>query len=99
MRKLFETEISEVTDEVRPALESLQKIVTDVNYNIQNQVTVHMNKIVSSMRPFGYPDGEDLALKAKTKISLEKRITDNTELAYELEKHFQVLTMAWDIRI
>ena len=83
MRKLFETEISEVTDEVRPALESLQKIVTDVNYNIQNQVTVHMNKIVSSMRPFGYPDGEDLALKAKTKISLEKRITDNTELAYE----------------
>mgnify|MGYP006909832258 CR=1 FL=1 len=35
------------------------------------------------MRPFGYPDGEDLALKAKTKISLEKRITDNTELAYE----------------
>ena len=87
---------------MRPALESLQKIVTDVNYNIQNQVTVHMNKIVSSMRPFGYPDGEDLALKAKTKISLEKRITDNTELAYEspgIGAHFQVLTMAWDIRI
>jgi hypothetical protein len=41
-----------------------------------------MDTIVSSMTPFGYPDGEDLKLKANTTIALEKRIIDATELAY-----------------
>lgn len=41
-----------------------------------------MDKIVASMTPFGYPDGEDLELKASTTIELEKRIIDATELEY-----------------
>lgn len=82
MRKLFDSEINDVEEELRPALEALQGIISDVNFNVQNRVTTHMDTIVSSMTPFGYPDGEDLRLKANTSIALEKRIIDATELAY-----------------
>lgn len=82
MKKLFDSEIGDVEEELRPALEGLQEIISDVNFNVQNRVTAHMDRIVSSMTPFGYPDGEDLKLKANTSIALEKRIIDATELAY-----------------
>ena len=82
MKKLFDSEIDDVEEELRPALEGLQGIISDVNFNVQNRVTAHMDTIVSSMTPFGYPDGEDLKLKANTSIALEKRIIDTTELAY-----------------
>lgn len=82
MKKLFDSEIGDVEEELRPALEGLQGIISDVNFNVQNRVTAHMDTIVSSMTPFGYPDGEDLRLKANTSIALEKRIIDATELAY-----------------
>lgn len=82
MKKLFTSEIDEVEEELRSALEGLQGIISDVNYNVQSRVTSHMDTIVSSMTPFGYPDGEDLKLKASTTIALEKRIIDATELAY-----------------
>jgi len=82
MRKLFDSEICDVEDELKPALESLQGIITDVNITVQNRITSHMDTIVLSMTPFGYPDGEDLKLKAQTTIALEKRIIDDTELAY-----------------
>ena len=82
MKKLFNSEIGDVEEELRPALEGLQGIISDVNFNVQNQVTAHMDTIVSSMTPFGYPDGEDLKLKANTSIALEQRIIDATELAY-----------------
>lgn len=82
MKKLFDSEVGEVETELRPALEGLQSIVSDVNFNVQNRITSHMDKIVASMTPFGYPDGEDLELKASTTIELEKRIIDATELEY-----------------
>ena len=82
MKKLFNSEISKVDEELQPALRELQGIISDVNFNVQNRVSAHMDTIVSSMAPFGYPDGEDLKLKANTTIALEKRIMDATELAY-----------------
>ncbi len=82
MKKLFDSEISDVEEELRPALEGLQGIIADVNFNVQNRVTEHMDAIVTAMTPFGYPDGEDLRIKANTSIALEKRIIDDTELAY-----------------
>ena len=82
MKKLFNTEISKVEEELQPALRELQGIISDVNFNVQNRVSAHMDTIVSSMAQFGYPDGEDLKLKANTTIALEKRIMDATELAY-----------------
>ena len=82
MKKLFNSEIGEVETELRPAIEGLQGIVSDVNFNVQNRISSHMDKIVAAMTPFGYPDGEDLELRANTTIALEKRIIDATELAY-----------------
>lgn len=82
MRKLFSEERGEVEDNLRTPLEDLQSIIDDVNFNVQEQVDAHMSKIVSSMNLFGYPDGEDLQLKANTSLEIEKRITDNTELSY-----------------
>lgn len=82
MNKLFSTDREDVEDSLRPALEGLQLIIQDVNFNAQNRVNEHMNTIVASMASFGYPDGEDLELKANTKIAIDKSIIDSTELAY-----------------
>lgn len=82
MKKLFASEIDGVDEKIRPSVEKLQQIVVDINSNVQNQINEEMDAIVSSMSPFGYPDGEDMHLKANTSISLEKNITDSTELTY-----------------
>ena len=82
MRKLFQSEVDEADEDLNRAIEALQQIITDVNYNVQAKVNCHMDTIVASMTPFGYPDGEDLTLKANTEISLEKRIVDSTALSY-----------------
>lgn len=82
MRKLFNEERDEVEEDLRSPLEDLQSIIDGVNFKVQEQVNSHMDKIVSSMHLFGYPDGEDLQLKANTSLEIEKRITDNTELSY-----------------
>ena len=82
MQKLFKSEIFGVEEELQKHLDELQKIIEDVNCNVQEQIAEHMDQIVSSMIPFGYPDGEDLKLKAHTSINLEKSIVDATELTY-----------------
>lgn len=82
LQKLFKSEMPGVEEELQVHLDELQKIIEEVNCNVQKQVATHMDKIVSSMTPFGYPDGEDLELKARTTINFRKNIIDETELAY-----------------
>ena len=82
LKKLFNSEVDSADEELQHAIEALHQIITDVNFNVQTKVNGHMDTIVASMTPFGYPDGEDLTLKANTTISLEKRIVNSTELSY-----------------
>lgn len=82
LSKLFSSDVEEVEDSLKPAIETLQTIIHSANFNIENRVNAKLNDIVSTMTPFGYPDGEDLELKANTTLELEKRIIDGTELAY-----------------
>ena len=82
MNKLFSADREDVDESLRPALEQLQLIIQDVNFNVQNRVNKHMNSIITSMASFGYPDGEDLTLKANTRIAIDKSIIDSTQLAY-----------------
>lgn len=82
LKRLFQSEVDGADEDLQHAIDALQQIIADVNYNVQAKVNSHMDTIVASMTPFGYPDGEDLTLKANTAISLEKRIVDSTELSY-----------------
>ena len=82
MKKLLGMKPSDIEDEIKPSIVELQKLIADVNYNVQSQVNEQMNKLVNQMTPFGYPDGEDLQLKANTTLSIENRIVDSTGLTY-----------------
>ena len=82
MKRIFHSEIDSSNENLNRAICGLQTIIDDVNFNVQAKVNDHMDTIVASMTPFGYPDGEDLTLRANTTISLENRIVDSTELTY-----------------
>lgn len=82
MRRLFETELSNVESGLQAPMEELHKIVESVNFNLQSEINNHMDAIVRSMLSFGYPSGEELQLKANTLLELQKSIQDNTELRY-----------------
>ena len=82
MRRLFDTELSNVESGLQIPMEELHRIVENVNFDLQSKINDHMDTIVSSMLPFGYPSGEELQLKANTQLELQKSIQDNTELRY-----------------
>ncbi len=82
MKKLFDTELEDVETALQPSMQELHRIVTDASFSLNTQINSHMDTIVSSMMTFGYPSGEDLKLRANTNLSLQKRIIEDTQLAY-----------------
>lgn len=86
MKKLFDTELEYVETELQPSMQELHKIVTDANFSLNTQINSHMDAIVDKMMTFGYPSWEDLQLRANMNLSLQKRIIEDTQLTYVLNK-------------
>lgn len=82
MKQLFTTELGELEQSVQPVLDDLKRIITETNFSVQSDINEHLNKIVTTMAPFGYPSAEDMKLNAKTNVALQKRIENETELTY-----------------
>ena len=82
MKKLFDTELEDVETALQPSMQELHRIVTDASFSLNTQINSHMDTIVGSMITFGYPSWEDLQLRANTNLSLQKRIIEDTQLAY-----------------
>lgn len=82
MKALFSTEMTEMEEGVRSAVQELNALVADTNFNLQGQINNHMATIVENMMHFGYPAADDMALRANTNLALERRIIEETELTY-----------------
>lgn len=82
LKQIFQENLDNVEESLRPEIEKLVDYVADVNFTAQEQVNNIMNQIISEMITFGYPSGEDLTLKAKTMLALKSQIANNTNLIY-----------------
>lgn len=82
MRRLFGTELSDIEAVLQPSIEALHRIVDDANFNLQDQVNTHMDRIMANMMSFGYPSGEQMQLRANTSLALERQLIDDTKLTY-----------------
>lgn len=82
MKALFSTEMTEMEEGVQGAMQELNALVADTNFNLQGQINNHMATIVENMMHFGYPAADDMALRANTNLALERRIIEETELTY-----------------
>ena len=82
MNALFSTEMSEMEMGVQGAMQELNALVADTNFNLQGQINTHMATIVENMMHLGYPAADDMVLRANTNLALERRIIEETELTY-----------------
>lgn len=82
MKRLFDMELADVEEGLKPSIEELHKIVDNAKITLQDQINSHMDAIVANMLSFGYPSGEEMQLRANTDLALERRIVEDTQLAY-----------------
>ncbi|MBQ6959389.1 MAG: AAA family ATPase [Clostridia bacterium] len=82
MKALFGTEMTEMEAGVQGAMQELNTIVADANFNLQGQINDHMATIIENMMHFGYPAADDMTLRAHTNLALERRIIEETVLTY-----------------
>lgn len=82
MTRLFNSDLTDVEAKIQDATEKLNTYVADINDSAQSIVNEILDDIVNKMIPFGYPNAEELQLKASTRISLQNEIINNTDLAY-----------------
>lgn len=82
LSSLFNVEISEAEESIQPAVIGLKKTINLTKYNLQKEISGHMDNIVDSMLKFGYPSDEDLLLTAYTDLDIESSIIAGTQLAY-----------------
>ena len=82
MKALFSTEMTEMEEGVQGAMQELNALVADTNFNLQGQINNHMATIVENMMHFGYPAADDMTLRANTNLAIERRIIEETELTY-----------------
>lgn len=91
LSSLFNTELSKAKMEIQPAIRGLKKVISTTKYDLQDNISNHMNDIVESMLQFGYPSGEDLKLKANTDLDIENSIISGTELTYVSHDNLEAL--------
>lgn len=82
MKTLFRTELDDMETGLQATMQAINSTIIDTNYNLQRDINRHMSQIVDSMIPFGYPDNDDLTLKANTNLELKRTIIEDTELRY-----------------
>lgn len=82
MKRLFDMELADIEEGLKPSIEELHKIVDNAKITLQDQINSHMDAIVANMMSFGYPTGEEMQLRANTDLALERRIVEDTQLAY-----------------
>ena len=82
MKRLFDTKLEDVESALQPSMRELNRIISDSSFSMNTKINSQMDEIVKKMMIFGYPSWEDLKLCANTNISLQKRIIEDTQLAY-----------------
>jgi predicted ATP-dependent endonuclease of OLD family len=82
LSRLFKTDIDDVYPEVQEVTQELRSLVEQMNENAEDKTNKLLASIVQKSLDFGYPNAEEMQLKAITQITLEEQIKSNTDLSY-----------------
>lgn len=91
MTKLFDTKLEDIESALQSSMKELHRIIADTSFSLNTQINSQMDEIVRNMMTFGYPSWEDLKLRANTNISIQRRIIEDTQLAYVFNKNEESL--------
>ena len=91
LKSVFKQEFVGVENQLETTLNELRKVVSSTEYSLQKQINDHLNIIVETMLPFGYPAAEDMSLNARAILELEKKIINDAELTYVSNNNTEAL--------
>ena len=69
----------------------LRAIIDDANNEVKNRTNTILNEIIDKSIQFGYPNAEELKLRADSEISLKEQIEKRTDLTYISENQKEEL--------
>ena len=83
MNKLFSREIDDMEGELRDKTKRLQSDVDAANLQLENDANEIVDKLIDqSMEKFGYPNSEQLHIRAVSRVDVQQSILSGTDLAY-----------------
>jgi predicted ATP-dependent endonuclease of OLD family len=82
LTRLFKNDIDDVYPEVQDETQKIRNLVEQMNENVEDKTNKLLADIVQKSLDFGYPNAEEMQLKAITQIALEEQIKSNTDLTY-----------------
>jgi predicted ATP-dependent endonuclease of OLD family len=82
LSRLFRTDTDNIYSEIQVETQKLRGFVEKTNEDIEEKTNRFLADIVQKSLDFGYPNAEEMQLKAITKIVLEEQIKNHTDLAY-----------------
>jgi predicted ATP-dependent endonuclease of OLD family len=82
LSRLFKPDIDDITSEIQDETRNLRILVEKSNEDIEEKTNNFLADIVQKSLDFGYPNAEEMQLKAITKIALEEQIEKYTDLSY-----------------
>ena len=82
LSRLFKTNVENMYLEEQDETIKFRSLVEKLNENFEEETNKLLADIVQKSLGFGYPNAEEMQLKAITQIALAKQIENNTDLAY-----------------
>jgi predicted ATP-dependent endonuclease of OLD family len=82
LSRLFKNDIEDIYPDVQDETQRLRSLVEKMNENVEEETNILLAEIVQKSIDFGYPNAEEMQLKAITQIALEEQIKNHTDLAY-----------------
>jgi predicted ATP-dependent endonuclease of OLD family len=82
LSRLFKTDIDDIYSDLQEEAQKLRSYVEETNEKIEEETNKLLEDIVQKSLDFGYPNAEEMQLRAITQIVLEDQIKSRTDLAY-----------------
>lgn len=91
LNRLFRTDIDEIKDTLQIDISNLRTIVDNANNDVKEKTNCILNNILEKSIRFGYPNAEELQLRADSRIALAEQIESKTDLTYIAENSLEEL--------
>lgn len=91
MERIFQNGVLPFEDNINDKINKLKEYVEEESINAQDEINKLLDEIIKKMIRFGYPNADDLQLKATTQIILKDNIIKDTDLAYSTSGEDEIL--------
>ena len=82
MERIFQNGVLPFEDNINEKIKTLKEYVEEESVKAQEDINKLLDDIIRKMIRFGYPNAEELQLRATTQILLKDNIIKDTDLAY-----------------